>query len=198
MPTVGDVAGIIAFNKSSGTPGVFGAPIGPINGAVLNGEIQPTIPFNSSTEPAKRLLSQRINFFDFDQYRDPPTYFLGYELVGATANTRTPTDRFSVMNLVRNLKAEIESYGQNEIIPSERVNNSDLWNEIKTYIEDQIIIPKYERYLQPGWSVDMSDNSTGTSVVYVKIIITPKVVTYDYTPSTTLTAQSFTLTFTIT
>jgi hypothetical protein len=102
------------------------------------------------------------------------------------------------MNMVRNLKAEVEYYGQTEIIPSERVNNSDLWNEIKTHIEERIIVPKYEKYLQPGWSVDLSENSTGTTVVYVKIIITPKVVTYDYTPSTTQTAQSFILTFTIT
>jgi len=196
-PAVADVAGIMAYNKGINGLGQYWAPIGTVNGVVLNGSLTPTIKFTS--EDASLLSSRRVNFFDFDEFAGPQgQYFLATELTGATSFVVNVSDRLSVLWMVRSVREEIESYGS-LIVGEGRVNNSDLWTEVTDHIRNAIIDPKYGNYLQ-SWTVtcDSTNNTVNGPTLTVDVELTPKRITYNYTEGSGPSAvSSFRLNITI-
>ena len=199
VPAVGDVVGLMAYSKSPGQGGVHAPIIGPVLGGVINGSVEPYQRFDATKNPAaKTLYDRRVNFFDLNNFGSVSNYFLASEWVGATGTARIISDRFSVLNMVRALRYDVESYLKTKINGTE-VSNPTLWSQITTHITNNIITNTYQRYLQEtnGYTVvcdTTNGNVIGINRVTVSITIKPKPVSYSYSGSF---ATSFTLNITV-
>lgn len=200
VPAVGDVAGLMAYSKSPGQGGVHAPIIGPVLGGVINGSVEPYQRFDATKNPAaKTLYDRRVNFFDLNNFGSVSNYFLASEWVGATGTARIISDRFSVLNMVRALRYDVESYLTNLLSGGDQVSNETLWSQITTDITNSIITNTYQRYLQEtnGYTVvcnTSNGNVVGINRVTVTITIKPKPVSYSYSGTF---ATSFTLNITV-
>jgi hypothetical protein len=200
-PLVGDVAGLLQKNKQNSEVGLYGPPIGPVNGRIANASfIEPSIDPSPDNSVATLLRSKKINFV----YEDVNAgYFLATELVGATASITGNIDansRFGIAWLKRAVRRDVASYLQGLVDSGTFVNNESNRSLVVkniTPIVQGYANPYFDPNYTPIIQCDGSNNSNNSTTLTVSITVKPKSVVYQYQgPSPSTSVNTFTLSIT--
>lgn len=166
LSAVSDVAGFISKAKNSNT--LFTSPAGsnnavPLNGSIVNG-IQST-----NSELISSLVKNRVNFF----YNYTNT-FLGKDMVGATANSNTPSalERIGPQSLKIQIQNDVSDIALKYLFTiNNAVTRNSVISEVQSYLNtlNTFIDPKYTQIICDT----TNGNVDNTNSLYITLYFKP-------------------------